>query len=64
MYAGLRVGEACAVTPSKLEGNYLDVNEAYSQDGLHLGSPKTYGKILTGGKSDDFLVMVTFTHGQ
>ena len=46
MYAGLRVGEVCAVTPSKLEGNYLDVNEAYSQDGLHLGSPKTYGKVL------------------
>jgi integrase/recombinase XerD len=40
------VGEACAVTPEKLEGNYLDVNQAYSQDGLHLGSPKTYGKIL------------------
>jgi integrase len=46
MYAGLRVGEACAVTPSKLEGNYLNVNEAYSQDGLYLGSPKTYGKVL------------------
>jgi integrase len=46
MYAGLRVGEACAVTPAKLEGNYLDINEAYSQDGLHLGSPKTYGKVL------------------
>lgn len=46
MYAGLRVGESCAVTPSKLEGNYLNVNEAYSQDGLHLGSPKTYGKVL------------------
>ena len=46
MYGGLRVGEACAVTPSKLEGNYLNVNEAYSQDGLHLGSPKTYGKVL------------------
>jgi integrase len=46
MYAGLRVGEACAVTPSKLEGDYLNVNEAYSQDGLHLGSPKTYGKVL------------------
>lgn len=46
MYAGLRVGEACAVTPTKLEGNYLNVNEAYSQDGLHLGSPKTYGKVL------------------
>jgi len=46
MYAGLRVGEACAVTPAKLEGNYLNVNEAYSQDGLYLGSPKTYGKVL------------------
>jgi integrase len=34
MYGGLRVGEACAVTPDKLQGNYLDVNQAYSQDGL------------------------------
>ena len=32
--------------PEKLSGDYLDVNQAYSQDGLHLGSPKTYGKIL------------------
>jgi len=47
MYAGLRIGEACAVTPSKLEGNYLNVNVAYSQDGLFLGSPKTYGKVLS-----------------
>lgn len=46
MFGGLRVGEACAVTPEKLSGNYLDVNQAFSQDGLHLGSPKTYGKIL------------------
>jgi integrase len=46
MFGGLRVGEACAVTPDKVSGNYLDVNQAYSQDGLHLGSPKTYGKIL------------------
>jgi integrase len=46
MYGGLRVGEACAVTPEKLQNNYLDVNQAFSQDGLHLGSPKTYGKIL------------------
>lgn len=46
MFGGLRVGEACAVTPEKLTGNYLDVNQAFSQDGLHLGSPKTYGKIL------------------
>jgi integrase len=46
MFGGLRVGEACAVTPEKLSGDYLDVNQASSQDGLHLGSPKTYGKIL------------------
>jgi integrase len=46
MYGGLRVGEACAVTPEKLQNDYLDVNQAFSQDGLHLGSPKTYGKIL------------------
>jgi integrase len=49
MYGGLRVGEACAVTPDKLQGNYLDVNQAYSQDGMELGSPKTYGKILLPG---------------
>lgn len=46
MFGGLRVGEACAVTPDKISGDYLDVNQAFSQDGLHLGSPKTYGKIL------------------
>ena len=46
MYAGLRVGEACAITPSKLQGNYLIIDQAWSQDGMHLGSPKTYGKVL------------------
>ena len=46
MFGGLRLGEACAVTPYKLTGDQLDVNLAYSQDGLYLGSPKTYGKIL------------------
>ena len=46
MYAGLRVGEACAVVPSQLEGNYLRVDRAFSQDGKHLGSPKTHGKVL------------------
>jgi integrase len=40
MYGGLRVGEACAVTPEKLQNNYLDVNQAFSQDGLHLGMPR------------------------
>jgi len=46
MYSGLRVGEACAVIPSQLEGNYLRVDRAFSQDGKHLGSPKTFGKVL------------------
>jgi len=46
MYAGLRVGEACAVISSQLDGNYLTVDRAFSQDGKHLGSPKTYGKVL------------------
>lgn len=46
MYAGLRVGEACAVIPSQLEGSYLRVDRAFSQDGKHLGSPKTFGKVL------------------
>jgi len=46
MYAGLRVGEACAVIPSQLQGNVLTVDRAFSQDGKHLGSPKTYGKVL------------------
>lgn len=46
MYAGLRVGEACAITPAKLQGEYLIIDQAWSQDGMHLGSPKTYGKVL------------------
>ena len=46
MYGGLRIGEACAVTPDKLQGNYLTVDAAFSQDGLHLGSPKTFGRVL------------------
>jgi len=49
MYAGLRVGEACAVTPASLEGNYLNVSMAYSQDGKHFGSAKTVGKVLIPG---------------
>lgn len=32
--------------PSQLEGSYLTVDRAFSQDGKHLGSPKTYGKVL------------------
>jgi integrase len=46
MYAGLRVGEACAVTPEDLEGNWLNVTRAFSQDGKHVGTSKTQGKVL------------------
>jgi integrase len=50
MYAGLSVGEACAVVPSQVKkerDNYwLNVDRAYSQDGTQLSSPKTIGKVL------------------
>jgi len=50
MYAGLRIGEACAVTPKSVvkEGSsyWLNVDRAFSQDGLNLGSPKTIGRIM------------------
>jgi integrase len=50
MYAGLRVGEACAITPKSVvkEGNsyWLIVDRAWSQDGHNLGSPKTIGKVM------------------
>ena len=50
MYAGLRIGEACAVTPKSVckEGNsyWLNIDKAWSQDGQNLGSPKTIGKVM------------------
>jgi len=50
MYAGLRIGEACAVVPQqvKKEGNnhFLNVDRAFSQDGKSFGSPKTVGKVM------------------
>ena len=50
MYAGLRIGEACAVVPKQVKkegGNYfINVDRAFSQDGLNLGSPKTLGRVL------------------
>jgi integrase len=46
MYGGLRVGEACAVQPSDLEGDWLNVTRAFSQDGKHVGTSKTQGKVL------------------
>jgi integrase len=50
MYAGLRIGEACAVVPEqvkKQDGRYwLHVDRAFSQDGKHLGSPKTMGRVM------------------
>jgi integrase len=46
MYGGLRVGESCAVQPNDLEGDWLNVTRAFSQDGKHVGTSKTQGKIL------------------
>jgi len=50
MYAGLRIGEACAVVPQQVikdkNNYYLNVDRAFSQDGKYLGSPKTSGKVL------------------
>lgn len=50
MYAGLRIGEACAVVPEQVQkdgDNYwLNVDRAFSQDGKNLSSPKTIGKVL------------------
>jgi len=49
MYAGLRIGEACAITPKSVhkEGSqyWLHIDQAWSQDGFHLGSAKTIGKV-------------------
>lgn len=50
MYAGLRIGEACAAVPAqvKKEGNHywINVDRAFSQDGQSLGSPKTLGRVM------------------
>lgn len=50
MYAGLRIGEACAVVPAQIkkEGNlyWINVDRAFSQDGQSLGSPKTLGRVM------------------
>lgn len=50
MYAGLRIGEACAVVPAQIkreENQYwINVDRAFSQDGVSLGSPKTLGKVM------------------
>jgi integrase len=50
MYAGLRIGEACAAVPAQIkkEGNHywINVDRAFSQDGLSLGSPKTMGRVM------------------
>jgi integrase len=50
MYAGLRIGEACAVVPQQIKkegANYfLNVDRAFSQDGKSFGSPKTVGRVM------------------
>lgn len=50
MYAGLRIGEACAVTPAQIKKDgpiyWLNVDRAFSQDGRSLSTPKTLGKVM------------------
>ena len=50
MHAGVRVGEACAITPQSVIKNgytyYLQVDKGWSQDGLNLGSAKTIGNVM------------------
>ena len=50
MYAGLRIGEACAVVPQQVKKEkdhyFLHVDRAFSQDGLSLSTPKTLGKVM------------------
>jgi integrase len=50
MYAGLRIGEACAVVPEQVKKDgdhyWLKVDRAFSQDGKTLTSPKTLGEVM------------------
>ena len=50
MYAGLRLGEACAITPRSLEGHegnyWLVIDQAWNLSGKILGAPKTEGKVM------------------
>ena len=50
MYAGLRIGEACAVVPQQVKKDgtnyFLNVDRAFSQDGMSFGSPKTVGRVM------------------
>ncbi|MDQ0793546.1 tyrosine-type recombinase/integrase [Streptomyces sp. B1I3] len=45
MYAGLRIGEACAVSPKDVKGNVLKVHKQRDEDGL-LWLSKTQGEVI------------------
>lgn len=45
MYAGLRIGEACAITPKDLKGNVLKVHKQRDEDG-ELVLSKTQGEVI------------------
>ncbi|MFE9497256.1 tyrosine-type recombinase/integrase [Streptomyces collinus] len=45
MYAGLRIGEACAITPKDLKGNVLKVHKQRDEDGKLVLS-KTQGEVI------------------
>lgn len=45
MYGGLRIGEACAITPKDLKGNVLKVHKQRDEDG-RLVLSKTQGEVI------------------
>lgn len=45
MYAGLRVGEACAITPKDIQGNILTVHKQRDENG-HITLSKTQGEVV------------------
>lgn len=54
MYAGLRVGEACAIRPSDLKGNRLIVQRQTSQKGI-MQPAKTVGSVVVPDWLGEFI---------
>jgi integrase len=54
MYAGLRVGEACAIRPTDLKGNRLIVQRQISQNGI-LQPAKTVGSVVVPDWLGEFI---------
>lgn len=54
MYAGLRVGEACAIRPSDLKGNRLIIQRQISQKGI-MQPAKTVGSVVVPDWLGEFI---------